>query len=69
MPENVSIAYRGANFAIGQGPHFYGIWHATAPQSAPIEWWPMTPDGWSGAWMRFASIEVPGTIAPVTSSP
>jgi hypothetical protein len=66
VPENVSIAYRGANYAIGQGPQFYGIWHAAAPQSQPVEWWPLTPDGWSGAWSRFASIEVPGTIAPVT---
>ena len=67
MPENVSIAYRGANYAIGQGPQFYGIWHAAATQSQPLEWWPLTPEGWSGAWGRFASIEVPGTIAPVTS--
>ena len=66
MPENVSIAYRGAHYAIGQGPQFYGIWHAAAPQSQPVEWWPRTPEGWSGAWSRFASIEVPGTIAPVT---
>ena len=64
MPENVSIAYRGANYAIGQGPQFYGIWHAAAPQNAPLEWWPLTPEGWTGAWSRFASIEVPGTIAP-----
>jgi len=64
VPENVSIAYRGANYAIGQGPQFYGIWHAAAPQNAPLEWWPLTPEGWTGAWSRFASIEVPGTIAP-----
>jgi hypothetical protein len=64
VPENMSIAYRGANYAIGQGPQFYGIWHATAPQGAPLEWWPLTPEGWTGAWSRFASIEVPGTIAP-----
>ncbi|HTZ91192.1 MAG TPA: hypothetical protein VMB74_02245 [Streptosporangiaceae bacterium] len=68
MPENVSIAYRGANFAIGQGPQFYGIWHAAAPQGAPLEWWPLTPEGWTAAWSRFASIEVPGTIVPVTVS-
>ncbi len=67
MPENVSIAYRGANYAIGQGPQFYGIWHAAATQSQPIEWWPLTPEGWSGAWGRFASVEVPGTIASVTN--
>jgi hypothetical protein len=66
VPENVSIAYRGAHYAIGQGPQFYGIWHAAAPQSQPVEWWPLTPDGWSGAWARFASIEAPGTISPVT---
>jgi hypothetical protein len=69
VPENVSIAYRGANYAIGQGPQFYGIWHAAAPQSQPLEWWPLTPEGWSGAWSRFASIEVPGTIAAVTEQP
>jgi hypothetical protein len=66
VPENVSIAYRGANYAIGQGPQFYGIWHAAAAQAQPIEWWPLTPEGWSGAWSRFASIEAPGSIAPVT---
>jgi hypothetical protein len=65
VPEHVSIAYRGANYAIGQGPHFYGIWHASALQSPPIEWWPLTPEGWTGAWARFASVEVPGTIGPV----
>jgi hypothetical protein len=69
VPENVSIAYRGANYAIGQGPQFYGIWHAAAPQNAPLEWWPLTPEGWTGAWSRFASIEVPGTIAPVSAPP
>jgi hypothetical protein len=68
VPENMSIAYRGANYAIGQGPQFYGIWHATAPQGAPLEWWPLTPEGWTGAWSRFASIEVPGTIAPASAS-
>ncbi len=69
MPENVSIAYRGANYAIGQGPQFYGIWHAAAPRDAPLEWWPLTPEGWTGAWTRFASIEVPGTIAPASAVP
>jgi hypothetical protein len=68
VPENVSIAYRGANYAIGQGPQFYGIWHAAAPQGAPLEWWPLTPEGWTAAWSRFASIDVPGTIVPVTVS-
>ena len=69
MPENVIIAYRGANYAIGQGPLFYGIWHAAAPQGQPLEWWPLTPEGWTAAWARFASLEVPGTIAPVTQQP
>jgi hypothetical protein len=64
VPEHVSIAYRGANYAIGQGPQFYGIWHASAVHSPPIEWWPLTPEGWTGAWARFASIEAPGTIGP-----
>jgi len=68
VPEHVSIAYRGANYAIGQGPLFYGIWYAASPQGQPLEWWPLTPEGWTAAWMRFASIEVPGTITPVTAT-
>jgi hypothetical protein len=67
VPENVSISYRGANYAIGQGPQFYGIWYAAAPQSQPLEWWPHTPEGWSAAWSKFTAIEVPGSIAPAAS--
>jgi hypothetical protein len=67
VAEHVSIAYRGANYAIGQGPQFYGIWHAASPQAQPLEWWPLTPEGWTAAWMRFASIEVPGTIVAVSA--
>jgi hypothetical protein len=69
VPEHVSIAYRGANYAIGQGPQFYGIWHASVLQAPPIEWWPLSPEGWTGAWARFASVEVPGTIEPVPQQP
>jgi hypothetical protein len=65
VPENVSIAYRGANYAIGQGPGFYGIWPAAVPQPQPLESWPLTPAGWAAAWTRFASIEEPFTITPV----
>lgn len=68
MPQNVSIAYRGAHYAIGQGPQFYAIWHAAAPEGQPIEWWPLTPDGWTAAWTRFASVEAPGTIVPVATA-
>ena len=69
MPDNVSISYQGATYALGQGPHFYGIWYATALQSQPLEWWPLTPEGWTAAWSRFASVEVPGTIRPVAPAP
>jgi hypothetical protein len=65
VPENVSICYRGANYALGQAPQFYGIWNAATPRAQPLEWWPLTPEGWAGAWNRFAAIEVPGTIAAV----
>jgi hypothetical protein len=64
--ENVTISYRGAGYEIGRGEHFYGIWAVAAPQSQPLEWWPETPEGWSGAWSRFTAIETPGTIIPVT---
>jgi hypothetical protein len=69
VPDNVSISYQGAMYALGQGPQFYGIWHATALQAQPIEWWPLTPEGWAAAWSRFASVEAPGTIRPVTPVP
>ncbi len=66
MPENVSISHRGARYAIGQGPLFYGIWDASAQQAQPLEWWHKTPEGWAAAWARFSSVEVPGTIVAVS---
>jgi hypothetical protein len=69
VPDNVSISYRGATYALGQGPQFYGIWYATALHAQPLEWWPLTPEGWAAAWAKFASVEAPGTIRPVTPAP
>jgi hypothetical protein len=66
LRENVTISYRGAGYEIGRGEHFYGIWAAGVPQSQPLEWWPDTPEGWSGAWSRFTAIEAPGTIVPAS---
>src|SRR5215472_3077619 len=69
VPDYVSISYRGATYALGQGPEFYGIWYAAAPQGQPLETWPLTPEGWTAAWSRFASVEVPGTITPIAPAP
>jgi hypothetical protein len=66
--ENVTISYRGANYEIGRGRDFYGIWVAGAPDSQPSEQWPDTPEGWHGAWTRFTGIEMPGTIVPAGQS-
>jgi len=63
--DKVTITYRGAKYEIGRGHDFYGIWMTGAPRSQPLEWWPETPEGWSAAWTRFASIEAPGAIVPV----
>jgi len=63
--ENVTITYRGARYEFGQGQHFYGIWAVGSPGPQPLEWWPQTPAGYSGAWSRFTTIETPGSIAPV----
>jgi hypothetical protein len=63
--DKVTITYRGAKYEIGRGWDFYGIWTTGAPRTQPLERWPETPEGWSAAWTRFASIEAPGTIAPV----
>ncbi len=65
MFDKVTITYRGATYEIGRGRDFYGIWTAGAPRSQPLERWPETPEGWSAAWTRFASIEATGTIVPV----
>jgi hypothetical protein len=64
LRENVTISYRGKGYEIGRGEHFYGIWRLGMPQPEPVEWWPDTPEGWSGAWSRFTSIEAPGSIVP-----
>ena len=65
MFDKVTITYRGAKYEIGRGRDFYGIWMTGAPRSQPLEWWPETPEGWSAAWTRFASIEAPGAMVPV----
>jgi hypothetical protein len=66
--DKVIISHRGAKYEVGRAPRFYGIWAAGTAQSQaqPLEWWPDTPEGWSGAWQRFTAIEAPGTIAPVS---
>jgi hypothetical protein len=63
--DTVTIAYRGARYEIGRGRDYYAIWAAGASRSQPMESWPDTPEGWSAAWARFTSMEMPGTITPV----
>ena len=65
MPEKVTISHRGARYEIGRGKRYYGIWVVGAPESAPIDRWPETREGWAQAWTRFVSIESPGTINTV----
>ena len=65
MFDRVTVTYRGAKYEIGRGLGFYGVWTAGGARSQPLERWPETPEGWTAAWSRFASIEAPGTIVPV----
>ncbi len=65
MPEKAIVSHRGEKYEIGRGKRFYGIWAVGAPYDAPVDRWPETRDGWGQAWMRFAAIEVPGTITTV----
>jgi hypothetical protein len=67
VPEKAVISHRGEKYEIGRGKRFYGIWAVGAPYDAPVDRWPETRDGWGQAWMRFAAIEVPGTITAVRS--
>jgi hypothetical protein len=67
--DKVTISYRGASYELGGGQDFFAIWRAGAPRPEPLERWPRTPEGWSAAWARFASIEAPGTIAPAGGGP
>jgi hypothetical protein len=67
VPEKAVISHRGEKYEIGRGKRFYGIWVVGAPYEAPVDRWPETRDGWEQAWTRFATVEVPGTIAPVPS--
>jgi hypothetical protein len=66
VPEKAVISHRGEKYEIGRGKRFYGIWVVGAPYEAPVDRWPENRDGWQQAWARYATIEVPGTIAPVT---
>jgi hypothetical protein len=68
VPEKAVISHRGEKYEIGRGKRFYGIWVVGAPYEAPVDRWPETRDGWEQAWTRFATVEVPGTIAPVQSN-
>jgi hypothetical protein len=63
--DRVTITYRGATYEIGRGRDFYGIWMTGVPRSQPVERWPETPEGWSAAWTKFASIETPDAVVPV----
>jgi hypothetical protein len=63
--DRVRIGYRGAEYEIGRGSNYYGIWKAGASRTQPLEWWPETSEGWSEAWTRFTGLEAPDTIAPV----
>ena len=68
MLDRVRIGYRGAEYEIGRGSDYYGIWKAGASRTQPLEWWPETSEGWSAAWTRFTGLEEPDTIAPVGRS-
>jgi len=65
--EIVAIWYRGSKYQIGRGRDFYGIWPAGESVSQPLERWPLTREGWSGAWSRFTAVEAPGTIVQAGS--
>jgi hypothetical protein len=66
--DTVTIAYRGAEYEIGRGRDYFGIWAVGTARSQPLEWWPETPEGWSAAWARYLEMETPGTINPVGRS-
>jgi len=66
VPDKTVISHRGEKYEIGRGKRFYGIWVVGAPYDAPVDRWPENRDGWQQAWARFASIEEPGTIKPIT---
>lgn len=67
MAENTTIWYRGASYELGRGLSFYGIWSAGGGQWHPFEWWPLTPEGWAGAWARFTAIEAPTAIIQLST--
>jgi len=72
MRDSRTIWYQGARYQLGRAGHGYAIWAVDGPPSAPVEQWPETPEGWSGAWSRFTAVEVPGTIshlAPPAAAP
>jgi hypothetical protein len=69
MINGVTISHRGARYEIGRARRCYAIWETGTPRSEPLERWPETSEGWSAAWLRFVSMEAPGTIAPARILP
>src|SRR5215472_3483448 len=65
VPEKVTISHRGARYEIGRGKRFFGIWAVGAPESDPVDRWPINRDGWEQAWTRFVALETPDTITAV----
>jgi hypothetical protein len=66
VPDKAVISHRGEKYEIGRGKRFYGIWAVGALYDAPVDRWPENRDGWQQAWARFAAMEDPGTIKPIT---
>jgi hypothetical protein len=52
----LQYTHSGANYLLGYGRTFFGIWLRTDP-SRPLERFPRDDAGWAAAWRRFTTIE------------
>ncbi len=65
MRDNVIVAYRGANYELGQWPYGYGIWSSANQEPLPLEWWDADTGGLVGRLVpvrraRGARVDYPG---------
>src|SRR5258708_12915158 len=69
VQDNVIVSHRGARYEIGRGPGFYGIWPAGAARFHPIEWWPVTAEGWRAPPSRLIQVLHPPALRPTSHTP
>ncbi len=64
---DIRYSHSGHRYVLGYGTDYFGIWDRQAP-AQPAERFPRNDQGWSQAWVRFASLEPSNVEVPAEQS-